>query len=236
MRRLIRFAFDEVRPSEEEVLARIGMPNGATVAQAVRGLLTESAEKIAGSAEPRGVFQSISKRDYEAVYHGEGRNAAESPLDLIAPRAEALALFVGTIGERPGNDIDTLFRKDDPALAMILDAWASETTNRVADALANQFLEDLRREARVTDAARVLPYSPGYCGWHLTGQRALFAALRPDDIGVALQPSCLMMPIKSVSGVLVAGDAAVHRFRPAWAFCDECSAHECGPRMASVRS
>lgn len=234
MRRLIQFAFDEVRPSEDEVLTRIGMPKGATVAPAVRALLTESAEKIAGSAEPRGVFQSISKRDYEAVYHGEGRNAAESPLDLIAPRAEALALFVGTIGERTGKEIANLFRSDDPALAMILDAYASETTNRIAEALAKEFLDQLRGD--VTDAARVLPYSPGYCGWHLTGQRALFAALRPDDIGVVLQPSCLMMPIKSVSGVLVAGDAAVHRFRPAWAFCDECSAHECGPRMASVRS
>ena len=99
MRLLIRFAFNDVRPAEEEVLTRIGMPGDATVAPAVRTLLDDALEKIAALAEPRGVIQSISKADYEIVYRGEGRNAAESPLELIAPRAEALALFVGTIGE-----------------------------------------------------------------------------------------------------------------------------------------
>ncbi len=234
MRRLIRFAFEAVRPSEDEVLTRIGMPKGATVAPAVRTLLDDALEKIAALAEPRGVIQSNSKADYQTVYRGEGRNAAESPLELIAPRAEALALFVGTIGEETGKEIRTLFKKDDPALAMMLDAFASETTNRVAEALARTFLHEL--DGEISTAARVLPYSPGYCGWHVTGQRALFAAINPHDIGVTLQPSCLMTPIKSVSGVLVAGDAAVHRFRPQWTFCDECRERDCGPRMASVRS
>ncbi len=234
MRLLIQFAFDDVRPTEEAVQTRIGMPGDATVAPAVRLLLHDARETIAALAEPRGVFQSITKADYETVYRGEGRNAAESPLDLIAPRAEALALFVGTIGEETGKEIRRLFRKDDPALAMMLDAYASETTNRVAEMLAKTFLHEL--DGEISIAARVLPYSPGYCGWHVTGQRALFAAIRPEDIGVTLQPSCLMTPIKSVSGVLVAGDAAVHRFRPRWAFCDECRERDCGPRMASVRS
>jgi hypothetical protein len=233
VRRVIRFDLDEVRPSEEDILARIGVPNGAAISPALRALINEAAERITGTVEPRGVLQQIAKDEFAAVYRGEGRNAAESPLNLIAPRAAALALFVGTIGERISNEIAALLRNDDPALAMVLDAYASETTNRVAGALAGQFLDDL---PDVSDAARVLPYSPGYCGWSLTGQRALFAIIRPDDIGVALHASCLMTPIKSVSGVLVAGDASVHRFRPGWAFCDECLTRDCGPRMVSVRS
>ncbi len=235
MRRVLRFAFDDVRPADSEVLARIGMPANAPVTAALRSLMDEALTTIRGSAEPRGVYQLLSKDDFATIYRGEGRNAPESPLDLIAPRCEALALFVGTIGERAASAIELLFRNDDAALAMMLDAWASEMTNGLADALAGELLAALRSEGAVSESARVLPYSPGYCGWHLTGQRAIFARIRPTDIGVTLQPSCLMLPIKSVSGVLVAGNASVHRFRPAWAFCDECRTRDCGPRMRSVR-
>jgi hypothetical protein len=63
----------------------------------------------------------------------------------------------------------------------------------------------------------------------------LFERLRPAEIGVGLTASCLMDPLKSVSGVLVAGPAAVHRFRPTFTFCDACATHACRARMASVR-
>jgi hypothetical protein len=43
-----------------------------------------------------------------------------------------------------------------------------------------------------------------------------------------------MSPIKTVSGVLVAGPGTAHKFRPDFPFCDDCRTHECGRRMASV--
>ncbi len=236
MRRVIRFDVDAVRPARTNVLTRLGVPKDAPVPPAVADLLRNAEEALASSAEPRGVIAPVTGDEFSRVFRSEGRNAAECPLDLIAPRAEALALFVGTIGDKTGREIDRMFRAGDPALAMFLDAFASEATTRVAEALAAEFLAYLRNDAAANDRTRVLPYSPGYCGWHLTGQRAIFASVSPDDIGVALEPSCLMVPIKSVSGVLVAGDASVHRFRPAWAFCDECETRDCGPRMVSVRS
>ena len=68
----------------------------------------------------------------------------------------------------------------------------------------------------------------------MRGQRNLFARLGPGAIGVTLNDSCLMTPIKSVSGVLVAGAGEIHRFRPDFDFCDECKTRACGVRMASV--
>ena len=58
----------------------------------------------------------------------------------------------------------------------------------------------------------VLRYSPGYCGWHISGQRRLFAHLRPERIGITLHDSYLMEPLKSVSGVLIAGAKEIHAF------------------------
>ena len=81
------------------------------------------------------------------------------------------------------------------------------------------------------EGERTLGYSPGYCGWHIGAQKKLFDRLGPEEIGIRLGESFLMEPIKSVSGVLVAGPAAIHRFRPAFPFCRGCTTHPCRRRM-----
>ena len=49
------------------------------------------------------------------------------------------------------------------------------------------------------------PYSPGYCGWKLTEQQLLFSLLPDNPCGIILTDSCLMLPIKSVSGIIGIG-------------------------------
>ncbi|HSP33241.1 MAG TPA: hypothetical protein VLU46_02875 [Thermoanaerobaculia bacterium] len=222
MRRVVRFVADELIAPERDVLRRIEMPANVHVASALRAILDDSEQRIHDLIQPVGVIQEIAADEFLTVYRGEGRNAAESPLPLIVPRAKRLAIFAGTLGDTISQQIAMLLREGDAASAMVLDAYASETANRLAYALSNDFGDD------------VLPYSPGYCGWHVSGQRALFDVLQPADIGITINASCLMTPIKSLSGVLVSADAAAHQFRPAFAFCDECSTQECVPRMRSM--
>ncbi len=235
MRRVILVEIADILPPDEDVLLRLEMPRGTPVSPRLRAVMEEAAERMRSAAEPRGVLQEVPADDLAAMVRGDGRNADATPLETIVPRAEAFALFVGTLGKSVTEEIDECFREGDPSLAMLLDAYASEAANRLAYVLAAEFLGGLRNEQRATDAMRVLPYSPGYCGWHVSGQRALFEIIQAGDIGVTINQSCLMIPIKSVSGVMVAGDAAAHRFRPTYAFCDECSTHECVQRMMSVR-
>jgi hypothetical protein len=227
VRRVMRFAIETVLPSETDVLRRFDMPRDAAVSTGLREVLDDAATAIRDYAKPAGVVLDISPDDFAGVFQGEGRNADASPLESIYPKASALALFAGTIGERVTDDIREAFESGDPAFATVLDAYASETANQLAYAIAVEWSGGLQ--------PAVLPYSPGYCGWHVSGQRRLFETLQPQDAGIILGSSCLMTPLKSVSGVLVAGDATVHRFRPAYAFCDECATHDCVRRMASVK-
>jgi hypothetical protein len=81
---------------------------------------------------------------------------------------------------------------------------------------------------------RVLPYSPGYCGWHVSGQAKLFEVLRPQRIGISLNASHLMVPLKSVSGVLVAAEPEVHDFDIDFEFCSDCADQECRGRIQAV--
>ena len=47
--------------------------------------------------------------------------------------------------------------------------------------------------------------SPGYCGWHLTGQKTLFRLMGGSPCGISLSDVCLMTPIKSISGIIGIG-------------------------------
>jgi hypothetical protein len=77
----------------------------------------------------------------------------------------------------------------------------------------------------------VRAYSPGYCGWHISGQRALFDRLRPERIGISLNESFLMTPLKSVSGVLIAGPVDSHMFVANFSYCVDCRERSCTERL-----
>ena len=80
-----------------------------------------------------------------------------------------------------------------------------------------------------------LPYSPGYCGWNVSGQRKLFARLRPVEAGIELKEgSYLMVPIKSISGVLVSGGEEIHFFDNHYLMCDSCRDKTCLVRQRDL--
>ena len=221
-------------PERQAFLARQGMLRGRPVPPRVLELLERAFELYADLANPRGLWDELSPEEFAELYRGEGRNEPRTPLDGIVPRAERLALFAVTLGQALGTCIDRLFAENEPALAYLLDAVASERTDRAAALLAARYGDESARAAAVSPAARVLPYSPGYCGWHVTGQRRLFERLRPEAIGITLGASCLMQPLKSVSGVLVAGPAEIHEFPDDFDFCERCPTHACRSRIAAL--
>jgi hypothetical protein len=91
------------------------------------------------------------------------------------------------------------------------------------------------RDARAFDSGRgMLRFSPGYCGWNISAQRKLFDTLGPHKIGIALNKSYLMQPIKSISGVVISGEKKIFDFDDAFSFCQDCSTHECRARIQAV--
>ena len=179
---------------------------------------------------PVAIWQAIAVGAFAEVYQGEGRNATDTPLEHIFPRADVLHLFAVTLGAAVSERIDRLFEANDPAVGYVLDLAASEAADLAVHWLGRRLMQ-ARRETRLE---AVLSYSPGYCGWHITGQRALFATLNPEQIGISLNSSCLMSPMKSVSGVLVGGSRAIHKFHNTYPFCEQCSSKTCRERVAAL--
>jgi hypothetical protein len=232
VREIVRFAKAEAVPEASEVLAAQGLPEGDALAPRLHRLLDEAMSTAAALAEPRAVCDELSAERFGDVLAPLEMPSEDLAVGRVYPRAHALALFVATLGEPLPARIRQLFDDDALAQAWMLDAVASAGADLLAGRLAERYRQGLA--ARGMNGVRVLPYSPGYCGWPTRGQKPLFDALRPEEIGVTLNDSCLMSPIKTVSGVLVAGTAEAHRFRPDFPFCDDCQTRECGRRMASV--
>jgi hypothetical protein len=224
-----------VPPSSAAVLRSQGIPPDAEVPERISVLVEQAREMYAGLANPRALRAEIGRQEFTELYRGEGRNEEMTPLERIIPRADRLALFAATMGGAVSRKISELFSQNDPALAFMLDAIASDRAELAAELAARQYLAHLLDSGSALAPTHVLAYSPGYCGWHVSGQRKLFGYLQPDDIGITLNDSCLMQPLKSVSGVLVAGDAAIHEFEDNFEFCNDCATHGCRDRIAAIK-
>jgi len=231
VKQTIQFELDEIRPTREAVLYHQGIPEDAEVPQRILALYEDAAELFADLARPRGLFAEITDEEFGAVFPGEGNNADDAVVASVFPKADHLALFAATMGDEVSQAIADLFDKNDLALGVMLDAVASMTADRTSEVIADHYHARLVAEGRATPAHHVLGYSPGYCGWHITGQRKLFAYLTPADIGISLNGSCLMSPLKSVSGVLVSGGMDVHMFKAGYSYCPQCKNASCQARM-----
>jgi hypothetical protein len=221
-------------PDRATVLRSQGIPADATVPRRIRDLVSTTLDSYARLTEPRGMLAQVSAEQFGRVYRGEGNNAPRTPLEAIYPRADRLALFAATLGEELSREIRRLFDANEPALATMLDAVASERADHAAERLAEKYRASLVEDGETGAESTVLAYSPGYCGWHISGQIRLFDFLAPQEIGITLNPSCLMQPLKSVSGVLVVGAAEIHSFDNDFDFCDDCATQDCRARIASV--
>ena len=97
----------------------------------------------------------------------------------------------------------TLQQEGDMVKIYIADAIGSVIAEKTADCMEIALDEYIRdRGWRHTNR-----FSPGYCGWHVSEQKKLFPLFpSAEPCGIRLTDSSLMLPIKSVSGVIGLGD------------------------------
>ena len=234
MSEILKFSIDEVTPEQGPVFENQGIPPEADAQGEVERLWSAARELFMEFAQPVGKLATISKSEFAAVYRGAGWNEPHTPVGDIFPQADDLALFAVTLGERINRKIKDRFKANDFALGSMLDATASAGADRAAEAAGHRLFEMLSKEEKTKPDTGLLPYSPGYCGWDITGQEKLFEYLRPADIGITLNESCLMQPLKSVSGVIIAGPKEIHNFRNTYPLCSQCDTQGCRLRIRKL--
>lgn len=234
MRRTVSLSIDKVMPSLAAVLRTQGIPDRALASKRVIELAEMALIIHRDLAKPAGIIMDVTPEKFGTVYEGLGLNEESTPLDLIAPKADRFALFAVTLGGAVSERISVLFDEQEFALGALLDGVASESAEIACQLLRADYRWHLERDKEFGPEQGVLPFSPGYCGWHIGAQRTLFNVLKPDGIGVSLGDTFLMEPLKSISGVFVVAPKTAFEFDDDFPFCTTCQTHTCRDRIAEL--
>ena len=115
--------------------------------------------------------------------------------------SEAYALFVCTAGIDYEAYQQRLKTEGDMVRVFIADALGSVIAEKCADEMENS----LQLSIDKLGWKHTNRFSPGYCGWHVSEQQKLFPLFDGHTCGITLTESSLMVPIKSVSGIIGLG-------------------------------
>ncbi len=148
----------------------------------------------------------------------------EGAVGQFLAHSRLVALFVSTIGSGVERLSRGWLRAGDVIRGLVADAIGSE----LAEAVAFHCQQQVRAWARAHGLEITPRYSPGYCGMDVRQQRVLFDQVSAARIGVRLTPSCLMTPVKSVSGII--GLAPAGTVSPEDYPCSRCDHPHCMQR------
>ena len=129
--------------------------------------------------------------------------------------SEAFALFICTSGLEFETYQQRLKEQGDMVRVFIADALGSVIAEKCADQMEKALQESIDK----LGWKHTNRFSPGYCGWHVSQQQLLFPLFQGHTCGVKLTDSSLMVPIKSVSGIIGLGEK-VRKLEYTCGLCD----------------
>jgi hypothetical protein len=216
-----------VRIDREEVLRFQGYKRGAGLPPAaVQALVDEAVRLGEALMEPRVVYRAVAvaAQSADAIEVGERLHIPE--IGRLWGALDAVGAAVCTVGEALERRVGVLFDAREFPLAVMLDSVGSAAVESLAEH-ANDLLcqAGLPRGLRVTNRI-----SPGYAGWPVEEQQALFRLCPGDPIGVALNSACFMAPTKSITFLVGIGPQA--RVDHYFTQCRRCWMRDCAYRRA----
>jgi hypothetical protein len=142
----------------------------------------------------------------------------------LLERCSQVAIFVVTIGKYMEETTAQLAKDGLILQATVLDAIGSDAVEKVADFVQDRIKDIAEAQGLVTSQR----FSPGYCDWNVGQQRMLFYALNGNTLGIRLTGECLMVPQKSISGIIGIGPSIddVENYNP----CRTCTKQDCPGR------
>lgn len=208
---------------KKSVCRYIGYGPDSEPSARVRTLLDEYSENVHHLIEPSFSYdiREIELAESSTVFV-EGSVVFSS--DMIASllgRCQKVALFVVTIGDYLEEMVSWLASHNSILQSALLDAIGSDAVEIVADSVQEKIQKTAHEQGLVISKR----FSPGHCDWDISQQKMLFKTLNTNLAGVHLTERCLMIPQKSISGIIGLGSSADHveDYNP----CKTCDKFDC---------
>jgi len=194
---------NELDIDTEQVLHHIGYDTGHTPSARIESLVKEYADNICHLIEPSYsyVIRDINSVRGSRVFIEGSVTFRSNVIARLLGQCQKVAVFVLTIGSRLGDVVRQLAKDRLMVQASVLDTIGSDA----AETLAHVVQDIIGKEAAADGLGISLRFSPGYCDWRVSQQKMVFRALSGGTAGVRLTDGCLMVPQKSISGIIGLG-------------------------------
>lgn len=167
--------------------------------------IAEAIKKAKGLISPRGIYtlKEVLSIEGGTIYLANGgqlklsRQVSRGLYD-----SKKLVIFVVTIGDKLEKEVTHLSKNGRGSEAVCLDAVGSVFCEEAEKVLADY----IQAKEASNNESLSLTFSPGYCGFDLMQQKGIFKLVDSSKIKVGLTESGLMIPRKSISGIIGFGD------------------------------
>jgi hypothetical protein len=213
---------NELDIDRQHVLNHIGYGNGRTPSARIESLIGEYTDNICHLIEPSYsyVIRGIKSVRGARVFIEGSVTFRSNVIAQLLEQCQKVAVFVLTIGGRLEEVVHQLAEDGLMVQAAVLDAIGSDAAETLADVVQ----DIIDKEAEAEGLGISQRFSPGYCDWRVSQQKMVFRAMNGDSAGVRLTDGCLMVPQKSISGIIGIGPRdEVESYNP----CKTCKKHDC---------
>lgn len=208
---------------KQQVLHNIGYGADYKLPTRIISLIDEYVDNAYYLIEPSYscVVRDIKRIQGSSVFI-DGSIAFESQvIARLLEQCHKAVVFLVTIGKHLEETAHRLAEDGRILQAIVLDAIGSVAAESVANFVQGTIGEIVNNQGLVISPR----FSPGYCDWDIGQQKTVFWAVNGDSMGIHLTDGCLMIPRKSISGIIGIGppNREVENYNP----CRTCDRHDC---------
>jgi hypothetical protein len=193
----------QILVNPDDILRLLGEQEGSAEAHAT-ALVDQYIEECTRLMTPVGGYvlaEAVDPESSDEIAIEGLRFQTGKIIHKMMKHSETYAFFLVTAGPEPERLARDLLEKGEFLEGYISDLVASA----LADAVADCVHEEISKLADSRGLKVSNRYSPGYCSWDVAEQQKLFSLFPDNSCGISLTDSSLMIPVKSVSGLIGLG-------------------------------
>jgi hypothetical protein len=142
----------------------------------------------------------LDEENNRLLSHGQWFNTNKT-LTRQLRKSEKAAWFVCTAGDNISHYSRELMENGSLVKGYVVDVLANAAIEAAMDKIQLYLKSELLKAGlKITNR-----YSPGFCDWDISEQKKLFEVFPKGFLDIELTDSCLMIPMKSISGIIGIG-------------------------------